>query len=158
MGWLYFQSCDISLENTPTTCSWSTPSYVRMQWFCNTSFVMRLLMQCVWLHYISTSSCTLLLPWCFFLNIAACCPVVTAQWQTTGCSSLLSWVRFLANASLFTDLSMKSLGKWRCLSGWTAAVHSPSVQSKDFLVNLSFMDVCVSWVFMVRGDLTKPGC
>ena len=32
------------------------------------------------------------------------CPVVVAQWQSTGCTSQVSWVWFLAAASLFTFL------------------------------------------------------
>ena len=32
------------------------------------------------------------------------CPVVIAQWQSTGCTSQVSWVRFPAAAGLFTFL------------------------------------------------------
>ena len=32
------------------------------------------------------------------------CPVVVAQWQSTGCTSQVSWVRFPAAAGLFTFL------------------------------------------------------
>ena len=32
------------------------------------------------------------------------CPVVIAQWQSTGCTSQVSWVRFPATAGLFTFL------------------------------------------------------
>ena len=32
------------------------------------------------------------------------CPVVVAQWQSTGCTSQVSWVRFPAAACLFTFL------------------------------------------------------
>ena len=47
LGGHIFESCDICLENTPTShvASWSSPIYVCMQWFCNASSVMHLLMQ-----------------------------------------------------------------------------------------------------------------
>ena len=32
------------------------------------------------------------------------CPVVVAQWQSTGCTSQVSWVRFPVAAGLFTFL------------------------------------------------------
>ena len=35
------------------------------------------------------------------------CPVVVAQWQSTGCTSQVSWVRFPAAAGLFTFLYLR---------------------------------------------------
>ena len=32
--------------------------------------------------------------------MVGCCPVVVAQWKSTGCTSQVSWVRFPATASL----------------------------------------------------------
>ena len=40
------------------------------------------------------------------------CPAVTAQWQSTGCTSQVSWVWFLATASLFTFLNFGIKDSW----------------------------------------------
>ena len=44
--------------------------------------------------------------YCFFFVFkrAGGCPVVVAQWQSTGCTNQVSWVPFPAAASLFTFL------------------------------------------------------
>ena len=71
-GEYIFESCDINLENTPTSHPVSLAlcmHAVILQWL----YAMCLLMQEQKIVFVSpSSSCTTLLHWCFFLNIIAC--------------------------------------------------------------------------------------
>ena len=52
---------------------------------------------------------------------AGCCAVVVAQWQGTGGSSQVSWVWFLAAASLFTFLYFHLKAQCMlCVNHWSA--------------------------------------
>ena len=65
-----FESCVIYLENIrpPHTQLVYSPCYLRMQWFCNAFFVMRLAYAITAIVHV----CLLLLFRCFLLNITAC--------------------------------------------------------------------------------------
>ena len=69
------------------------------------------------------------------------CPVVVAQWQSTGCTSQVSWVRFPAAAGLFTFLYFRLI-------------------TSKLLFSLLSVLLCPKWKFVVHGckQTTKLQC
>ena len=74
LKWGIFESCDISLENTPTSHAVSPALFMY-------SDSTMLILSCAWLYnnskwclpsIVSPSSCTLLLLWCFLLHNRMC--------------------------------------------------------------------------------------
>ena len=72
-GWTYFESCDISPENTPILHAASLALFMCT---CSNSamlFCHVLEMQMCLPSFVSPSSCMVLLLWCFLLNMTAMC-------------------------------------------------------------------------------------
>ena len=93
------KACNAGKEHKPVRYGWTTLARVLMahtEWLPG-----------VWLRHFCTT---------LALHIEDCdgvggCPVVIAQWQSTDCTSQVSWVGFLATAILFTFLYLTSTSK-----------------------------------------------
>ena len=83
--------------------------------------------------------------------LEACgCPVVIAQWQSIGCTSQTSWVRFPATATHLTELLVILLQHQQTVKSWMETPYLLQMVNKDWsdLSNMLFWDIvdssCIS--------------
>ena len=55
------------------------------------------------------------------------CPVVVAEWQSTGCTSHVSWVRFPVTASLFTFLYFRLITSKSFIPTWGRLFYNSDI-------------------------------
>ena len=90
-GWAYFWEL-LYFSRKYAHLTQSSPCYLRMQWFCYASFVMRLLMQQQ--QMVSPSPCTVLLATIGWSTFERRAPFATTSFKKGGWAYFRGWVYF----------------------------------------------------------------